>query len=103
MAKYPQQIQQVGRLVDLGVIALTDVAQAVSTESMIVMAVSIQAEPANGVDVLVGDGNNQSRRLAARDVYTAQVGDAANVWMRADGIGGTASVNVHVVMPPGGR
>ncbi len=99
--KYPNNIQEVGRLVDLGVIALTTTAVAVSATSQIVMAVSIQAEPGNAVDVLVGDANRQTRRLAARDVYTVQVGDAANIFIRT--ASDTGSANVHLMIPPGGR
>lgn len=96
-------VQEVGRLIDLGVVDLTDSAVSVSAGSRTVMAVSIQAETDNAVDVLVGDSIQQSRRLAARDVYLVQVGDAANVYMRADGIGATAQVNIHILLPPGGR
>lgn len=100
--KIPDSVMEVGRLIDLGVIELTDVAIPVPS-TITCMAVSVQAEPDNTVDVLVGDETRQSRRLAARDVYAPQVGTANNVWMRADGIGETASVNVHLLVPPGAR
>ena len=97
--KYPDNTQQVGRLVDLGVIALTSNAIPVPS-TLVSMAVSIQAESGNAGDVLVGDANNQSRRLAALDVYTVQVGTPGNVYMRVP-LGETGSVNVHLVVPPG--
>jgi hypothetical protein len=102
MAKYPQQVQEVGRLVDLGVFALTQVAIPVSATSRIVMAVSIQATSTNTGDVLVGDGTNQSMQLAARDVITVQVGDANNVWLRTP-LGETGNANVWLLVPPGVR
>jgi hypothetical protein len=91
---------EVGRLIDLGVVAVTSEAAPVVATSRITMAVSIQAEPDNAGDILVGDATRQSRRLATRDIYVVQVGDANNVYIRTP-LNETGNVNIHLLVPPG--
>jgi hypothetical protein len=83
----PENIREVGKLVSLEPFSLTDAAVQVSTTSRITMAVSIQADAGN------------ANRIAARDIYTIQVGDANNVYMRT--VSGAATANVLLIVPPG--
>lgn len=96
----PENIREVGRLVSLEPVTLTEVAVQVSASSRPTMSVSIQADADNANDILIGDQHRQTHRIAARDIYTIKVGDANNVWMRS--VSGTAVANPVLIVPPGG-
>ena len=98
---FPMKGMEVGKLVDLKTFALTVAAIPVSATSRPTMAISIQNQSDDQGVMLVGDAGSQSRRVADGATSTVQAGDANNVYMRA--AVGTATVNVHLLVPAQSR